>query len=230
MESKSIFSTLMELPLFGGVTRDKLFEVVGKSKSHFLKYEPGEEFVTAGEPCTHLKFLLHGEVRVTVTNRDGSFNFSQTLVGPDVIAPDYLFGMTTDFPCSVVSLTQASVLQISKVDYLSILNSDSVFMLNYLNLLAMNAQKVVEGVMTLTNDRVDERVAYWVKALSKTSSRDIVLQAQNREFSQIFGVTRAALTDALERMRKCGLIDYTANKIRVLDRRGLLAILREKDE
>lgn len=230
MEAKSIFSTLMELPLFRGVTRDKMLEVVGKTKSHFLKYEPGTEFITAGEPCTHLKFLLRGEVRVNISNRDGSFVVCQNLVAPNVIAPDYLFGMATDFPCSVTAITEASILQISKSDYLKILNTDSVFMFNYLNLLAMNAQKAVEGVLSLTDGTVEERIALWIIALSKPSSRNIVLQCRQREFCTVFGVNETTLSDALANMKKRGLIDYASNEIKVVNRRGLLELLHERRE
>lgn len=230
MDSKSIFSTLIELPLFRGVTREKMFEVVGKAKSHFLKYKQGTEFISPGEPCNHLKFLLHGMVRITFSNRDGSFSVSQTLANPDVIAPEYLFGMATDFPCNVVALTPTSVLQISKPDYLSILNTDSVFMLNYLNLLAMNSQKNVDGIMSLSDGRIEKRVAFWIIALSKPSSRDIVLEAGKRDFSAIFGVEHARIVEALDKMKQRGLIDYTADKINVHDRRGVLKMLHDREE
>ena len=53
-----MFDILMGLPLFRGVTRERMAETVGMAKFHFLKYLPGETVVTAGDPCTHIKFII----------------------------------------------------------------------------------------------------------------------------------------------------------------------------
>ena len=49
----SMYEILMELPLFKGVSRYKLSEIVGTTKFHFLKYLADETVVNAGDPCEH---------------------------------------------------------------------------------------------------------------------------------------------------------------------------------
>ena len=44
----SMFEILMDLPLFQGVSRDKLSELIEKTPFHFLKFADGDE-VVAGE-------------------------------------------------------------------------------------------------------------------------------------------------------------------------------------
>lgn len=230
MENKSIFSILMELPLFSGVTREKMSDVVGKAKFHFLKYPKGTTFINVGEPCTHLKFILNGKVRITIPNSDGRFSVSQTLIAPDVIAPDFMFGMATVYPCSALGLEDTNILQISKSDYLDILNTDPIFLLNYLNLLAMNAQKAVDGVLSITMGSIEERIAFWIIALSKPSGRDIVLQCRQRDLYSVFGVQRSTFMGVLQSLRERGLIDYTPTSISVPDRRALLDLLHSHSE
>lgn len=221
----SMFEILMGLPLFRGVSRDRIAEIVGMAKFHFLKYLPDESIVTAGVPCDHIKFIISGTVRSTIVNSDGRFKVSQTLEAPDVIAPDFLFGRATNYPCTVVAVEPAGILQISKNDYIKILNSDQVFLFNYLNVLAMNAQKAVDGVLALTTGSTEERIAFWIIALTQPTGREITLSCRQRDLYSFFGVQRTSFIATLEQMKSKGLIDYNQNEIRIINRRDLVSLL-----
>lgn len=224
----SMFEILMELPLFRGTTRERMAETVGMAKFHFLKYLPGETVVEAGAPCTHIKFIISGSVRSKIVNPDSRFKVSQTLVAPDVISPDYLFGRATNYPCTVTAIEPTGILQIAKSDYIKILNSDEVFMFNYLNMLSMNAQKSVSGVLALTTGSIEERIAFWIIALTQPSGKDIALECRQRDMYSFFGVQRSSFISTLDSMKERGLLKYDANKIDILNRRALIDLLESK--
>ena len=223
-----MFEILMELPLFRGVTRERMAETVGMAKFHFLKYLPGETIVEAGSPCTHIKFIISGSVRSKIVNPDGRFKVSQTLNAPDVISADYLFGRATNYPCTVTAIEPTGILQIAKSDYIKILNSDEVFMFNYLNLLSMNAQKSVSGVLALTTGSTEERIAFWIVALTQPSGTDIALECRQRDLYSFFGVQRGSFIATLDSMRDRGLLTYTSTKIDIINRRDLISLLESK--
>lgn len=221
----SMFDILMELPLFKGVSRERIAETVGMAKFHFLKYMPGETIAEAGSKCTHIKFIISGEARSSIVNPDGRFKVCQTLQAPDVIAPDYLFGRATVYPCDVVAIESTGILQIAKEDYMKILKSDEVFMFNYLNLLSFNAQKSVSGILALTTGNIDERIAFWIVALTQPSGYDITLECRQRDLYSFFGVPRSSFLSSLEEMKSKGIIDYGPNIIKVPQRRRLVELL-----
>lgn len=223
-----MFEILMELPLFRGVTRERMAETVGMAKFHFLKYLPGETIVEAGSPCTHIKFIISGSVRSKIVNPDGRFKVSQTLNAPDVISADYLFGRATNYPCTVTAIEPTGILQIAKSDYIKILNSDEVFMFNYLNLLSMNAQKSVSGVLALTTGSIEERIAFWIVALTQPTGTDIALECRQRDLYSFFGVQRGSFIATLDSMRERGLLTYTPTKIDIISRRELIDLLESK--
>lgn len=225
MDNLSMYETLLGLPLFAGVSRQRISEVVGKNKFHFLKYAPDEEIIRPGELCTHLKSVIAGSLRVTTESDDNRFRVCQTLTAPDIIAPDFFFGRTTRYPASVVACDNVGILQIDKNDFLNILNSDSIFLLNYLNILSMNAQLSVEGVLALTSGSLEKRIAYWIVALTQPNGKDIVLQCRQRDMYSVFGVPRQSLISALDNMKSAGIIDYSAQEINVISRRALTEIL-----
>lgn len=221
----SMYDTLMGLPLFAGASHQKLSEIIGKYKFHFLKYTPGQSIVNAGDTCTHLKCVISGSVQLSVTNETRRFKVNQTLDAPDVIAPDFFFGKITHYPANATALTDAGIVQIDKNDYMRIITSDPIFLFNYLNLLSMNAQLSVEGVLALTSGSLEKRICYWIIALTQNNGRDIILECRHKDMYTVFGVPRQSLIAALDNLRQKGIIEYDANEVRVTDRRLLMDIL-----
>ena len=226
----SMFELLMNLPLFRGVSRSRIAEVVGSAKFHFLKYPKGETVVRAGEECTHLAFVISGSVRSEISNSSKRFSVSQTLKAPSAIAPDFLFGRTTRYPGTVVALTDCSILKISIVDYIRILNADQVFMFNFLNTLSVNAQKALDGILALTSGGLDERIAFWIIALTQPGSEDIELTCKTRDLCNLFSVQRNVFDTACHEMEQRNLIRYSPRKIEIVDRREMLSLLERQSE
>jgi transcription regulator, CRP family len=221
----SMYEILMGLPLFKGVSRQRISEIVGMAKLHFMKYLAGETVISVGSPCTHITFIISGSVRVSIKNPDGRFCVSQTLKAPDIISPEYLFGRATTYPCTAVAEAPTGILQISKTDYLKILDTDRVFLFNFLNILSRSAQKSVDGVLALTNGSLRERIAFWIICLTQPGGTDVKLTCRQRDLYSLFGVPRSSLIATLDAMKAEGLITYAPGEISVVSRPALLATL-----
>ncbi len=220
-----MFDTLVDLPLFRGVSRERLAMVIEKARFHFLKYTPGNEIVTAGQQQTHLYFVFNGSVRIELQGNDPRFRIFSTVTAPDTIAADFLFGRHTTCPCTATAIDTVSVLSVSKSDYLDMLQRDSIFMINYLNLLSMNAQKSVLGVLALTTGSIEERLAFWAVALTQPRAVDIELKCRQRDLCGIFGIQRSTLISTLGNMRQRGLLTYDSEGVYFNNRRDLVASL-----
>ena len=224
----SIFDTLLSLPLFNGVEEDKIRKVVGTTKFHFLKYPAGEEIIAEGDRCNHVIFILQGRVRFTIKKAESRFRLTYTLGGGNVVAPEFLFGMTTAYPFTAATVEPTSVLQIAKEDYLAILNSDRIFLINYLNALSANAQNNIGGILSLTSGDLVRRIAYWVTSLTRQNSEDITIHCRLRDLHTIFNVQRSALIAALDTLAAQHIVDYTNESVTIHSRRDLVSLLREK--
>lgn len=221
----SIYEILMDLPLFKGQSYNKIYEVVGRTKLHFLKYQPGETIINAGDPCTHVKFILSGSVRSTVTNSDGRFSVSQTLTGPEVIAPQYLFGRITNYRATVKAIDTVSVLQLEKSEWMNVLAADPIVLINYLNTLSTYAQRTVDGLLAVTHGSLEERLALWIVSLTQRGGKDIVLTCRQRNLYAFFGTQRSSFIATLEGMKQRGMLDYTVHEVRVNSREAMIDLL-----
>lgn len=225
MAMKSMYENLMGLPLFNGVSYNRLSEIVGNTKLSFLKYLPGEKIIASGTPTTELMFIIGGKARLTITNHNERFSLHQTLEAPSVVYPDFLFGRNTLYPASATAIDTVSILRISKNDLISIMRLDEVVLFNYLNYVSTNAQKAIDGVLALTTGSLEERIAFWIISLSQRDAKDIVLSCRQRDLYTLFGVQRSSFISTLDSMKERGLIDYSNNEIKVMSRSDLRSIL-----
>ena len=223
----SMYEILKGLPLFHGATSERISDIVGKTKFHFLKYLSGERVITAGEQCTHVKFIRAGSVTSTIINANERFKVSQTLSAPSVIAPEFLFGRATYYPCTIDALEDTSILQISKNDYITILNSDNIFLYNFLNMLSLSAQKSIDGVLALASGSLEERIAFWIVALTQYNGTNIKISCRQRDLYSLFGVQRSSFFATLDDMKQRGLIDYNQNEIIALSRSELVKMVQK---
>jgi CRP-like cAMP-binding protein len=222
---ESMFQTLMEIPLFKGVSYQKLSEIIGKHRFHFMKFSDGETIISADDPCTHLSTLISGKARVTTTCANRQVHISQTIQAPEIIAPEFFFGPQTRYPATITAIGTCGVMQLDKKDYTEILKSDSIFLFNFLNILSLKGQLSTNGVLLLTSGDLRKRIAYWIIALTQRNAMEITLETDQGELCDVLGVTRQALASTLADMKAEGLLDYTANKIEINDRRQLSEFL-----
>lgn len=225
MALNSMYENLMRLPLFNGVSYNRISEIVGNTRLAFMKFLPGERIVSAGDPCTRLMFVIGGKVRLAVRNSSDRFIVSQTLESPSVVSPDFLFGRNTLFPASVTAIDTVSIMEIEKNDFITIIRNDEVCLFNYLNFISTNAQKAIDGVLALTSGSLEERIAFWIIALTQRDAKDIVFSCRQRDLYSLFGVQRSSFISTLDSMKERGLIDYTPTEISVTSRSDLRSVL-----
>lgn len=221
-----MFEILMSLPLFHGVSLEKISCIVENTKFHFLKYDKGQTIIHSGDACTHIKFIISGSVKSTINNVDNDFSVSQTLDAPDVITPDFLFGRTTTYPCSVTALENTGILQISKADYITLLSTDKIFMFNFLNMLSSNSQKAFDGAAATNSNNIKHHIAFRIIALTQSRGRNISLSCKN--MPKLFGCTQNQLNTTLESLKQQRIIDFTPTEISILSRADLVNILSGK--
>lgn len=224
-----MYEKLMELPLFQGVSRDKLSELIEKTPFHFVKYTQGQQIISANDECTHIRFVISGDVRIDIASTNKRVVLSETLSGPDVIGADYLFGRNTFYPFDATALTDCGILQILKKDFITILMSDKVFLFNMLNMLSRNSQKSTFGIMALSSGSIAERLAFIITSLTQRGSKDIKVTYKQKDLCSILGVQRSSLINALEKLSDDDIIGFTLSEITVKDRNALLEILHSDE-
>lgn len=203
----NIFDQLLHLPLFQGVTQERLQETVEKVPFHFLKFRKGEKILSCGDRCTHVRFVVSGSVKLEYESKALKFKISHELEAPEVIAPDHLFGLDTHYPFNVKAIENCGILQLTKQDYIAMLRTDDVFLFNILNYLSRNSQVRKSQLLNLDNASVQERLVMLVSAFTSQRSKNISMSFRQRDLCRLLGARRPALISAISTLNDTGLID-----------------------
>lgn len=224
LRNSSIYSTLLQLPLLNGASLARLTDVAGRLKLHFFKATDGMAIVKEGDACTSLIFVLSGSVRVVSSTGGGAFEAAQTLEAPQVISPDCLFGLDTNYTCNVKAAGTAGLMEIDKEGFRRMLDWDPVFLFNYLNVVCTASQRSRNGLMSIAGGTPVERLAYWTTTLTQPGAKDIVLKSQGRPIHEVIGVSASELQDAVGRLAGHVSMD-DEHTLQVSDRDFLLSQL-----
>ena len=131
----SMYDTLLLLPLFQGLSKNDITDILTKVKFHFRKYEPGSCIYRQGDLCTEVSFFLSGSVMAETDSRNGSYLFCEAMPVPHVVELYSLFGIYPCYNASYKAVTEVSLLSIDKYYLLDQLNSYIPCGLNFSNII-----------------------------------------------------------------------------------------------
>ncbi len=137
-----IHEQLLQFTLFQGMSRTELMEVVGHTKLDFSKLAADKWLVKEGDACSHLIFLTSGTLMVQTVSDDHKCTVVERVNAPYVIQPERLFGLTQKYSSSFKTLTACNFISLDKQEVLLLLETQLVFRLNMLNMLAAETQRL----------------------------------------------------------------------------------------
>ena len=216
-----MYQQLMQLPLFQGVSADKITSLVEKLPFHFLKFRNGEQIFAAGDQCTHMRFIVSGRVRLETQCKHLRISLQQTLETPHVLAAEYLFGRETTYPYTAVADGLCGILQLRKSDYIKMLGTDKVFLFNILNYLSSGSQRNTTAALAIKEGSVMERLAMIIDVLTVTGATDVTLRYKQKDLCSLLGTQRTTLIASLDRLSDEEILDYDSNELRILDQQCL---------
>ena len=96
-----LYDHLLRFPLFQGMSRDNLAQVVGHTRFGFHKYEPMRWIAKEGDKCSQLSFLLAGTIQSTTFSDDHVYSVVEQVEAPFILRHGdyyYLF-VSWDYCC-----------------------------------------------------------------------------------------------------------------------------------
>ena len=212
-----MYQQLMQLPLFQGVSTEKITASVEKLPFHFLKFRNGEQIFAAGDQCSHIRFIVSGRVRLETPCDHLRVSLLQTLETPHVLAAEYLFGRETTYPYAAFADGPCGILQLRKSDYIKMLAFDKVFLFNILNYLSSGSQRNTASILAIKDGSVVERLAMIVDALTVTGATDVAVRFKQKDLCVLLGTQRTTLIASLDKLADEDIVEYTSNELRILD-------------
>lgn len=201
-----MYDILLSLPLFQGMSRSDLNEILAHVPLEFVKRGVGEYVAHEAEPCDRLIFLLDGEVRASEWSAGHGYLISQTLQAPALLQMDHIFGLYHHFTRDFVCLGPCQFLLISKSVILTILNSYMVFRLNYLNMLSTLSHRYERTLWRDEPQSLAARLCRFVSSHALVAKGGMDVRMLMRTLAREMGTSRINVSKALHELQDRGFI------------------------
>lgn len=213
----SMYDTLLELPLFQGLTKTNITSIIEKVKMGFHKYEPKQNIVLQDSKCESLIFILAGSVTITTTDTKHNFRIEEQIEGPYIIEPYSLFGMHTKYHASYTAIDDVETLHIDKSYILSNLCKYEIFNLNYLNIISNRAQTANIKLWNSHIGNTKEKLMSFLTLRCIIPNGKKTLFITMEDMAELIDDTRINVSRALNEFQEKGIVVLSRKKFIIND-------------
>lgn len=210
-----IYDRLLQFTLFQGMSHADLMQVAGHTKFNFSKLAAGKKLVKEGDDCHHLVFVTNGTLRAETVSDDHSCRVTESISAPYILQPERLFGITQRYSSSFTAETPCSLISIDKQEVLLLLETQLVFRLNLLNLLAAESQRLRHHAWRTAPRTLPERITrfFFSRCLYPAGPKTfhILMQQMAKELND----SRLNVSVALNKMQAEGLLTLHRGRIEI---------------
>lgn len=210
-----IYDRLLQFPLFQGMSRDDLEIVAGHTRFGFLKMTAGRQVIHAGEPCTHLYFLINGSLKVESFSDDGRYSVVEQMSSPYILQQESIFGYYQRYTHNFYALTDVNFLMLDKEEVVRLSEDFLVFRLNLMNHLATQAQKLIQAQWRRSPQSLQERVVrfFFLHTLYPAGPKTfhILMECLAEEVND----SRLNVSRVLNRLQTMGLLELHRGRIEI---------------
>lgn len=219
----TMYEMIMDLPLFKGVGKDHVSSFLEKTNVNFVNYEAGDLIVSKGEDVNMVRFVIAGDVRIIHELNGCGIRVEELSHKGRVLGVDRLYGMATGYSCDVYAHSRTSIMEFSKEQYLRLLRTDNIYLLNFFNYLSRRAQRPVEAVETYTSGSIRSKLSLLLSILTDSESEGLVISATPEDLSAYLAVDKVEVESWINDAQRDGVVKYEDGEMKIVSRESFLS-------
>lgn len=210
---------LLRLPLFSHLDGQRLPSMLKGLRYRLQPFKRGAVVRRQDDRCAELLFLVEGTLSGSMIDLEGKRVTVEFLEAPRLIAPAFLFASKPRYPVDIEVIAEALIFTLPKADVLNLFANDQRALEAFLALVSNRAQFLTRRLMYLSSKTISEKLTIYVRELYKNQKSELMtLPVSVTELSELFAVTRPALSRVLKQWSDQGVICREGRTIRIVDR------------
>lgn len=210
-----IYDRLLQFPLFQGMSRDDLEIVAGHTRFGFQKVTAGRQIIHAGDPCTHLYFLINGTLKIETFSDDSRYSVIEQMSSPYILQQESIFGYYQRYTHNFYALTDANFLTLDKEEVVRLSEDFLVFRLNLMNHLATQSQKLIQMQWRRSPLSLRERIVRFFFQHTLYPAGPKTFHILMERLAEEVNDSRLNVSRALNRMQEAGVIELHRGRIEI---------------
>lgn len=215
MPSLHLYDKLLQFTLFQGMSHADLMEVVTHTKIGFHKFPAGKRLVVVGESYTRLAFLINGTVKAECFADNHAYRVTERLAAPYLPEPERLFGIHQQYKYTYTALTDVNLITIDKQEVMLLLETQLVFRLNMLNLMATETQRLAHHPWRTSPKSLRERMIHFFFAHCQYPAGPKTFHILMQQLADNLNDSRLDVSKVLNQLQKEGLLSLHRGRIEI---------------
>lgn len=206
---------LKQVPLFENVDEKIILKLIKSNQIYERKYKKNTTIHFRDEQCTVMDVVLSGKVVSYSLASNGSENIMFEFKSKSIIASNLLFGESNHYPFNIYSMSDCSLLHITKSAVCKLLK-DYSFVMQYVKSLSHNSQGMNRKIVMFTQKSLKENILDYLAALAIEQQSNLVrLPLTKKQLADYFGVQRPSLFRTLKELKEGGMIEVNNREIKI---------------
>lgn len=214
--------------MFKNHTKDTILELFTETKYKVVTYSKNDIIALEGDSCTKIGLILEGTIDIKRILTSNSTIHVASLGTGNLFGEIIAFSNANKYPATVLSATNSSVLFIDKIDFINYCTGHPKFLEMFLNDLTNKIMTLNTSITGLSLTSIRQKLSHFIiNEYKKQGTMFIKLNMTKQKLSEALGIPRPSLSRELINMRELGLIDYSKDFIKILDKCALEEILMQ---
>ncbi len=224
----TMYELLLQLPILQGLSYGQLTDIIEKIPFSFEQYVAGDVIHDKGELCEEVLFVLNGQVQQITPTFGNRIRIIQEFNGPHTLSFYYLFGAETQSISRLVAQTKAGIMKVGKMQFLKMLQSNSIMLVNVMNMLSTHAQKQHVAMEFTGLSDPSLRLASWLLAFTDRKATGITVEASEESWLSLLRLEKSSFWRCVAILEGRGCLEIENGTLKLTDRYALRRFVGEK--
>ena len=223
---EEIVKKLEKNELFNNVDKTKMLKILGNLKYSIVSYKKGEVIFQEEEICSAIGLIIDGTINIERIYPNGKSIVMSKFKDGDVFGEALLFSKVNKYPATVIALSDCKVLYLTKNEIIKLFSVENKLMENFMMLLSEKIIILNNKIRSISLKSIRQKVVdYILCEYMNEKNEEIKLKYSKEEIANDIGIPRPSLSRELIKLRDEGLINFSRNKITILNIEELEDIL-----
>lgn len=208
--------------------KNDILALFANTNYQIINYSKNDIIALENSPCNKIGLVINGMVDIKKTlSASKTIHVSSFSIG-DFFGEIVAFSDVEVYPATVIASSDSEVLFLSKKEFINFCTSNPEFLNIFLNDLTNKVITLNKSITRLSFNSIRQKISNFLIQESNTYDSSLIkLKTTKEQLAESLGIPRPSFSRELINMKNEGLINYSRNVIRIIDKEGLEKILSE---
>ena len=209
--------------LFSHLSTQELQLRLRSTGCNLENYHSGQFILFKGDPYTSLLIIVKGSVNTEISNMDGKVLKIEKMTAPSTLASGILFADDNRLPVNLRAATELTMLVIPRDKLIELASQDQKILLKLLVDAGNRITGLAKKIHFMQMLTLEKKIAvYFMEQQGRNKGKSFTLPYSMEELSELFGVTRPALSRSIGMLVDEGILERSSRRYRVLKPKMLM--------